>query len=223
MGQEFRKKLRINSGIKFVFYPIVFFLLSALLVVAALGPVLRPYLDMADLVFLQQAPTFNKEAANIYQGPIQDKGGTLKKAEVVFPSEGETFGKIRIASVGIEASLIYGDNIKNMRKGVEVYSGTYLPGEDRTILIGGHNNTHFRTLKNVKTGDKVELQTNYGTYIYEVTGSRIARFDDTSAYDLTRAEENLILYTCYNESKIGATPNRTFVYGKYVSGPKIVS
>ena len=24
MGQEFRKKLRINSGIKFVFYPIVF-------------------------------------------------------------------------------------------------------------------------------------------------------------------------------------------------------
>ena len=134
MGQEFRKKLRINSGIKFVFYPIVFFLLSALLVVAALGPVLRPYLDMADLVFLQQAPTFNKEAANIYQGAIQDKGGTLKKDEVVFPSEGETFGKIRIASVGIEASLIYAVSYTHLTHICQAKTERYLSADTTTPI-----------------------------------------------------------------------------------------
>lgn len=101
--------------------------------------------------------------------------------------------------------------------------GTYLPGQNRTVLIAGHNNSYFLTLKNVQEGDMVEIRTNYAVYTYRITGKQIARHDDTSAYDLTRDEENLILYTCHNEVGFGATPWRQFVYAEYVSGPMIVS
>ena len=74
-----------------------------------------------------------------------------------------------------------------------------------------------------QAGDQIEVRTNYGTYTYEVTGSKTTRYDDTAAYDLTKNEDNLILYTCHRVAGVGATPYRVFVYAKYVSGPKIVS
>jgi sortase A len=178
---------------------------------------------MMDLAFTSSAPQFDENTANIYQGSVQNTGNTLKSSDIKFPSEGETFGELHIQSVGIDAPLIYGDNIKNMINGVELYSGTYLPGQGRTILIGGHNNTYFLPLPNVNVGDQVELCTNYGTYLYEITGSQTTRYDNTTAYDLTKQEENLILYTCHNIAGIGATPYRVFVYAQYVSGPRILS
>lgn len=60
--------------------------------------------------------------------------------------------------------------------------GTYLPGQNRTVLIAGHNNSYFLTLKNVQEGDMVEIRTNYAVYTYRITGKQIARHDDTSAY-----------------------------------------
>ena len=173
---------------------------------------------------MQSAPNFDREAANIYkEQAVPVDTDTLRRESVVFPTDGEIFGQILIPSAGIDAPMIYGDDIKNMKKGVEVYSGTYLPGQGRTVLIGGHTTTHFRTLKNVGTGDQIEVRTNYGTYTYEVTGSKTTRYDDTAAYDLTKNEDNLILYTCHRVAGVGATPYRVFVYAKYVSGPKIVS
>ncbi len=219
-----KRRTRKNNGLKFLFYPIVFLLLGGILIIAALAPVVGPYANMVDLVFMQRAPDFDQEAANIYkEDAAPTVADTLNRDEVVFPTEGETFGKILIPDVGIDASMIYGDDIKNMKKGVEVYSGTYLPGQGRTVLIGGHTTTHFRTLKDVKAGQQVEIRTNYGTYIYEITGSRTTRYDDTSAYDLTKQEDNLIMYTCHRVAGVGATPYRVFVYAKFVSGPKIVS
>ena len=129
--------------------------------VAALAPVAGPYLGMVDLVFMQSAPNFDREAANIYkEQAVPVDTDTLRRESVVFPTDGEIFGQILIPSAGIDAPMIYGDDIKNMKKGVEVYSGTYLPGQGRTVLIGGHTTTHFRTLKNVGTGRSANTSSN---------------------------------------------------------------
>lgn len=55
MKQEFRKRLGKGSGVKFMIYPAAFFLLSVLIITAAVGPIAAPYLNMLDLVFMQQA------------------------------------------------------------------------------------------------------------------------------------------------------------------------
>lgn len=223
MKQEHRKRLGKGSGIKFLIYPVAFFLLSVLIITAAVGPIAAPYLNMLDLVFMQQAPDFDSDAANIYTEKVHTDQSEIRRSDIVFPSESQEFGRLLIPSVDIDVPLIYGDGPKELKRGACVYMGTYLPGQNRTVLIAGHNNSYFLTLKNVQEGDMVEIRTNYAVYTYRITGKQIARHDDASAYDLTRDEENLILYTCHNEVGFGATPWRQFVYAEYVSGPMIVS
>ena len=70
-------------------------------------------------------------------------------------------------------------------------------------------------------GSTIEISTNYGQYVYEITGTKITTAQDNTAYDLDSEEENLVLYTCYPFDQIGLTPERYFVYAKYLSGPKI--
>ena len=89
----------------------------------------------------------------------------------------------------------------------------------KTILLAGHNNTFFNDLQHAETGATVTITTHYGVYTYEVTGTEILDYQDETAYDFTRTDENLILYTCYPFDALGLTPNRFFVYAKYVSGP----
>ena len=89
----------------------------------------------------------------------------------------------------------------------------------RTILLAGHNNTFFNDLQHTEAGATVTITTHYGVYTYEVTGTEILDYQDETAYDFTRTDENLILYTCYPFDALGFTPNRFFVYAKYLSGP----
>ena len=91
--------------------------------------------------------------------------------------------------------------------------------EGKTILLAGHNNTFFNDLQHAEAGATVTITTHYGVYTYEVTGTEILDYQDETAYDFTRTDENLILYTCYPFDALGFTPNRFFVYAKYVSGP----
>ena len=94
-----------------------------------------------------------------------------------------------------------------------------IPGEGKTILLAGHNNTFFNDLQHTEIGATVTITTHYGVYTYEVTDMAVKDYQDETAYDFTRTDENLILYTCYPFDALGFTPNRYFVYAKYVSGP----
>ena len=87
-----------------------------------------------------------------------------------------------------------------MNAGVGTYkddSRVGIPGEGKTILLAGHNNTFFNDLQHAEAGATVTITTHYGVYTYEVTGTEILDYQDETAYDFTRTDENLILYTCY--------------------------
>lgn len=217
MRTGFLTKLKKSNGIKFFIYPIVFFILSCIMLIIALGPMIGPVWDILDLVTLSAPPSFSvNDQAPALNTEVKDHLDT-----VVVPYEGEQYARLVIESADIDAPVYYGDTPKLLNKGVGTYTGTYLPGQRRTILMAAHNNRHFRTIQQAKVGDKVEMTTTYGTYVYEITGTRIAKATDTTAYDLTKEEENLIMYTCYPFSRIGFKTDRYFVYAKYVSGPQI--
>ena len=87
-----------------------------------------------------------------------------------------------------------------MNAGVGTYkddSRVGIPGEGKTILLAGHNNTFFNDLQHAEAGATVTITTHYGVYTYEITGTEILDYQDETAYDFTRTDENLILYTCY--------------------------
>ena len=72
-----------------------------------------------------------------------------------------------------------------------------------------------------QVGDVVTIETHYGTYTYTVERCEVRDYQDTTTYDFTRTDENLILYTCYPFDALGFTPNRYFVYASYTSGPEL--
>lgn len=143
-----------------------------------------------------------------------------ENGKIALPEEHQQFGILKIDSAGIDANVFYGDDAEELLKGVGCSREGHIPGQRSTILLGAHNNTFFHSLDKVKEGDKVEFTTNYGHYIYEVTGTKVTLHTDESAYDLYRDKENLIMYTCYPLDELRLTPQRLFVYAKYVSGPQ---
>ena len=87
--------------------------------------------------------------------------------------------------------------------------------------MAGHTATYFRDFEHAQNGAMITVTTAYGTYTYEITDMRVANANDTSAYDMDAPEENIILYTCYPLGQVSLTDMRYFIYGKYVSGPRL--
>ena len=100
--------------------------------------------------------------------------------------------------------------------------GSHFPGEGKTIITSGHNNSYYNALQYLEIGDTVALETNYGSYVYEVTETAIKPNTDKAALRLSAEEETLVMYTCYPFEQRGITSKRYFVYAKLVSGPRVL-
>ena len=168
---------------------------------------------------ISQAPESSSSAA-----PAPEKKPAQEYVSIssfTFPSYENQFGELIIDDCQVNAKLFFGDSNMVLRNGVGIYSGSAIPGYGKTILVAGHNNTYFNGLKYAKPGQIIRIRTNYGNYQYEITDTQVKDQSDSTAYDFDAKEENLILYTCYPFDELGMTPNRFFVYAKFVSGPII--
>jgi sortase A len=159
------------------------------------------------------------ESKDIESLPATNERIAAPSADI--PAYGDRYGQISSDKAGLDAPLYYGDGNDELIQGVGTYQGAYIPGAGRTILLAGHRDTHFSRLDELDAGDIIHVNTSYGKYQYEVVDSRIADDTDTTAYDFSRKDENLIMYTCYPLDSIGLSSKRYFVYANYISGPRI--
>ena len=158
---------------------------------------------------------------DLYLNEFDPNADTIAGSSITFPSPGTRYGEISIEGTEINCPLFFGDDSKTLRRGAGHYAGSSYPGTSSTIIIGGHNNSFFKTLKDAQVGSIVTVKTHYGVYTYKITNSAIKKFDDRSAFDLNATKENLVLYTCYPFNALGLTKQRYFVYAEYVSGPTV--
>ncbi|MEG1407017.1 MAG: class D sortase [Ruthenibacterium sp.] len=209
--------------LSYFLFPIAFALLTCAILYFTFAPMIAPYFTLAKYMFTGTAEVQSADMFSNLQENLSDSG-EIALSEITYPKNGDLYGKITIAGSTVDAPVYYGDAPKQLNNGAGTYvnsSGAGLPGEQKTILIGGHNTTFFNGLQTVKAGDVITFNTNYGNYKYEVTETRVADAQATDTYDFTRTDENLILYTCYPFDAFGLTPERYFVYAKYMSGPMI--
>ena len=203
-----------RSPLAYVVVPLAFVLVSTALVLIVGHTVLAPYQALLGWFFsttevAQPRDLLDNAAAVINGGTVDEPDAQpdrLPLSSVTYPSEGDRYATITISGTNVDAPVYYGDTNKILNAGVGTYkddSRVGIPGEGKTILLAGHNNTFFNDLQHAEAGATVTITTHYGVYTYEVT----------------RTDENLILYTCYPFDALGFTPNRFFVYAKYVSGP----
>ncbi len=94
--------------------------------------------------------------------------------------------------------------------GPEWIHGSPAPGRVGNTIIAGHRDTHFRFLKDVKTGDLLQLDYAGQRFRYRIARLRIVDKTDLSVLQPTPTP-TLTLVTCYPFYYIGAAPKRFIV------------
>ena len=225
---------RSANGKNFIILPIIFSVLILGISCAVVLPSASTFITLSQMFFSDGNKDFSTDYTNIFV-PVADEPEesstveeqpapepkTVPISSITYPKSGEQFGELIIEDCQIDDKLFFGDSNVELNNGVGLYTGSFIPGYGKTILIAGHNNTYFNGLKYAEIGQKVKIRTSYGNYTYEITDIQVKYYNDESAYDLTAETENLIMYTCYPFDELGLTPKRCFVYGKLVSGPQI--
>lgn len=148
---------------------------------------------------------------------------TVDIRDVKFPGYEEIYGEISIPDADILCPLVYGDHEPALKLGAGQYMGSSIIGYGGTTMICAHVNRQFANLHMVEVGDTVQIRTAYGVYTYEVKYVGVHYATDDSVYDLSREDENVVMYTCYyQQTALGSVKMRFFVCADYVSGPMIV-
>ena len=145
----------------------------------------------------------------------------IPRSEIIIPGIGDLYGRLTIDNTKIDAQIFWGDSIRELNRGIGTFSGSWLPGFGRTIIMTGHRGTYLADLYNAQIGGFITVETHYGVYVYEITEIAIKQKNDETAYDLRREDENIIIYTMYPFDSVEHTINRFFVYGKLVSGVQV--
>lgn len=209
---------------EYIVFPLAFFISITLFLYLVLSPFLSLALDAWEMFSFDANQTFGEEIhKDIFgEGKMEGYSGTIPASKITYPTVGTKYGEITITAndtVNI-IPLYFGDTNSILRKGAGHYMGSRFPGEGSTILISAHNNRHFNCLQYVKVGDEIKVETNYGTYIYEV--EHAAPNHDGNPFGFASKTEKLVLYTCYPFDELGLTPHRYFVVSKLISGPVIL-
>ena len=122
----------------------------------------------------------------------------------------EPLAVLRIPRIKFEVPVLEGTDDWTLNRAVGHIADTPGPGTDGNCGIAGHRDGFFRGLKDIQTGDAIELETRRGTEIYRIERTWIVNPEDVSVLDPTPTRA-LTLVTCYPFYFIGSAPQRFIV------------
>jgi sortase A len=119
--------------------------------------------------------------------------------------------RLTVPAHDIDVLVLQGSSGRTLAFGPGHMSNTPLPGEGGNSVIGGHRDTHFSFLQDVKVGDILEVETADNQQLrYEVFARSIVDYNDTEQV-LNQDDEKLTLVTCYPFDAIAAGGPLRFV------------
>jgi sortase A len=111
-----------------------------------------------------------------------------------WPVDGVWF-EMRIPAVGYSAVVRQGVGLKVLDGGPGHYPSTPWPGQPGNVGVAGHN-TFWLAFSRLQPGQRIEIQTQHGSYVYEITGSKVVSPTDRTVLAGT-SDNQLTLTTCY--------------------------
>jgi sortase A len=113
--------------------------------------------------------------------------------------EGAPVGILQIPRLHLDMVVVNGTSNADLRKGPGHYLDTAYPWDDTgRVAIAGHRTTYlhpFWSLDKLRRGDVIRLVTEFGTFSYRVTGSRVILPSGVWVLRQTKAP-TLVLTTC---------------------------
>jgi sortase A len=95
-----------------------------------------------------------------------------------------------------------------------------VPGNEGTAVIAAHRDTHFRWLKDVRSGDIVTVELANGkTYAFRAGQGRVARWDD-NGINVAASGHHLALATCWPFDGEPGGPLRYIVEARLIEDPQ---
>lgn len=203
-----------NNTLKLILTPIIMLFLCVAIVIAAM---IKPYNKMSvylNLVFMDEFKTNPNDGTNgliIKDGDIKlnYSGETSDEGEVVFPSFGEQFAVLRSSKLDVSVPVYWGSTSELFERGACQATFSKLPGAIGNTVISAHEDTFFAGLQNLKEGDVITINTNYGEFTYTVSETVIFNKNEKKYVNPTD-DERLTLYTCKKDI-LGSSDERVGV------------
>ncbi len=106
--------------------------------------------------------------------------------------------QLRIPALAVDQFVLAGTRGNALAFGPGLDAATATPGQPGTAIIGGHRDTHFRFLQELRPGMQLGLQTGDGRWqLFEVTGAEVVDIRDMLEPPASTGPARLQLVTCY--------------------------
>jgi sortase A len=132
-------------------------------------------------------------------------------------AEGTLVGQVEIPKLHLSAVVFQGTSDRILAQGVGHLDGSAFPGQTGNVVLAAHRDTIFRSLRNIRKGDLVQVTTPYGIRTYAVDATEVVKPTETGVIAAT-ATPTLTLITCYPFYYVGHAPKRFIVRASQVSG-----
>ena len=161
--------------------------------------------------------------ARLYQQQANDTldqelqgGGNLADSRLSGQvKEGDLLGRIEIPRIDVSVAILQGTKSETLQLGVGHIQGTPLPGEGGNVGIAGHRDSWFRSLKDIQTGDDIQIETPAGLSQYRVDWVQIVAPGDMGVL-ASSTEAAVTLVTCYPFYYVGPAPERFVVHARKI-------
>ncbi len=124
---------------------------------------------------------------------------------------GSPVAVLRFEKLDLRVPVFEGTDEVSLNRGAGWIEGTARPGAAGNIGIAGHRDGFFRGLKDIATGDRIELATVVRAATYIVDQIEIVVPTDVRVLK-PRSAPSLTLVTCYPFYVIGNAPQRFIVH-----------
>jgi sortase A len=132
-------------------------------------------------------------------------------------SDGTPVGQLQIPTLHLSAVVFQGTSDGILAQGVGHLDASAFPGQAGNVVLAAHRDTFFRSLRNIRKGDLVQVSTPYGIRTYAVDSTEVVKPTETSV-TVSTATPTLTLITCYPFYYVGHAPKRFIVRASPVSG-----